>query len=299
MFLPFNSVSEWSVPEDPNPFTTTSATLDGPRLKYAERFKVAIFTANGTITAKKNINLNIICVGGGGGGANSDKNSNQDRYGGGGGGVVIVTRSMTKGTVYDVTVGSGGAGGLAGGNSSIKNVASGFIVQGDGGGGGTTSTQGAGGRGHPYSINSNNPVTGGSGSGYNNSNSDGNTKISTTTTASVGITQTVRPQFKDQNGLSISINTVVTTTVMEFNGSYIRYNYSGGGGWSRGRPNGPAPPGSDGQTGGTIYSTTGTAANGVTASGYGNGGGGAGANTTANYTGGSGAGGIVIVWVAY
>lgn len=311
MFLPFNSVSEWSsLSEDPNPFTTTGATVYGTQIKNAERYLVGIFTTTGTggtITAKKDIDLNIICVGGGGGGASSAY-SNSARYGGGGGGVVIVTRRMTRGTNYVVTVGAGGAGGgvgdlyggkpgSAGGHSSISNVATNFIVQGDGGAGGPS--EGAivtsGGRGHPYSINTNNPETGGNGAGGDNG--FGNTSITTTTTNSTTVTGTARPQFKDQNGLSISINTVVPPTVMEFS-SYIKSNYSGGGGRSRRIPAGPAPPGGEGTTGG-IIDATGIPANAIDATSLGSGGGGAGAKSNALYVGGKGAPGIVIVWVAY
>lgn len=107
-------------------------------------FQNQLFTSSGTWTAPSGVTKVRVTVIGGGGG--SFFNGSTNAYGGQGG-VAVGLYTVTPGTAYTVTVGTGGVGvttgtGGAGGTSSF-----GALVSATGGTGGATSLNGTGGAG--------------------------------------------------------------------------------------------------------------------------------------------------------
>ena len=238
----------------------------------------------------------IIAGGGGGGGhATSDKGGG----GGGAGGLLSGTATLTPGTTYTVTVGSGGAGGVGssgnqGGTQGTNGNSSSFSAYGTaavGGGGGGSGYGGgpwngnAGGSGGGSVATASGTGTGGSatsGQGYaggtaspanNSSGGGGSGGLGGNSNGSVG-----------GNG-GIGTSSSVT-------GSAVTYA-SGGGGGAYAGTSGTASAG-----GGGNAAAQGSSSNGVSGTAYtGGGGGGAGGGGATATNGGAGGSGAVIISV--
>ncbi|MDD2387573.1 MAG: hypothetical protein PHP52_12420, partial [Bacteroidales bacterium] len=117
------------------------------------------YTSSGTWTCPAGVTEVTVQVWGGGGAGGGSTINKSGGSGGGGGGYSTGTVSVTAGTVYDVTVGSGGTGstenGTAGGNSSFLTI----TANGGGGGGRNKGSIGIGGTASGGSTN----ITGGDG----------------------------------------------------------------------------------------------------------------------------------------
>jgi hypothetical protein len=108
-------------------------------------FRVHIFTASGSFTASCAGTMDVLIIAGGGGGG---------ALGGGGAGRLIYSAgySLTAGGVFNVVVGTGGAGYVAGtgngrGGNGTASSFNGMIAAGGGGGGGYSDTEGTGNNG--------------------------------------------------------------------------------------------------------------------------------------------------------
>ena len=249
--------------------------------------QIATFSNIGTTTWTPPANVtsvSYLVVGGGGGGG-------YDAGGGGGaGGMLTGALAVTPGTVYTVTVGSGGladttrVGGAGGANSVFASV----TAYGGGGGGSRN--------GGPRAAPSGTWGSGGGGSGDGGSgvagtggqgNSGGNGNASYTpggggggAGGSGGNTSSESSPGSGGSGSSSSIS-----------GSSVTYAGGGGGGYNAGSNGGS---GGGGRGGGGPAVNQGTNATAGT-NGLGAGGGGGGNSNTASYIGGAGGSGIVIL----
>lgn len=237
-------------------------------------------TASGTHTATSTGTATILIVGGGAGGG-------YDLSGGGGaGGAREITQSLTSGTGYTVTIGSGGGGSSSTSNRGSNGGSSVFdstTVTGGGGGasrssgGGNSTTDGSGGGGAGVYSSSN---SGGSGGNYGNNG--GNSAGSNypggggggAGGAGANATVTSAPSGSGGNGGAGQLFSTFS--------SYGVSGYFAGGGGGAGSG---ASAGSGGSGGGADGGTN----NGTANTGGGGGGGGGGG------TGGSGGSGVVIV----
>ena len=120
---------------------------------------VQTFNASGTWTAPAGVATVRVQAWGAGGGGSS--NGNQGGGGGGGGAYASATVAVVPGVTYTVTVGAGGAAGVAGGFSQFDN---GAAVRAAGGGAASGSSAGAGG-GTAASVGSTRFAGGGGGTG--------------------------------------------------------------------------------------------------------------------------------------
>jgi len=141
----------------PSAFTVTATDSDGATTSISYTLPVLQinyqqFTSSGSWTAPSTQTIQYVLVAGGGGGGNyGNSGGNVGSGGGGAGGVLTGTLSVTGGTSYPYSIGSGGSG------QSDRSV---------GGNGGNTTFGGltaiGGGGGGPYSVS---PGSGGSGGG--------------------------------------------------------------------------------------------------------------------------------------
>ena len=269
----------------PFPFTSTgtySYTIDS-NCNF-----VVTFTGNGTITFDSSFNINIIAVGGGGGGGGGSHkqagNPTESAGGGGGGGGIGILNSFTvsTGTVYNISIGTGGVRGSGGnnsggngGDSSFNDISLTNYL---------TATGGGAGNGHFFGCFGG--IGGTASSIY---------PITTYSGANGGNGYQTNPSSIAQNGSNISPGMPIGPLP---NGSIYYFSGGGGGGIytltylgglagfnGSGGLSGANTPASDGQS----------------ASSYGSGGGGAGCpDTSGNFsTGGAGANGIVIIYFTY
>ena len=103
-----------------------------------------VFVSSGNWTCPAGVQKVLVTVIGGGGGGRGTSTANGGDGGAGGYGVGVLT--VTPGTTYTVTVGSGGVGGAAGGNSGTAGGTSTFeTISATGGDGATTTTNAANG----------------------------------------------------------------------------------------------------------------------------------------------------------
>ena len=245
-------------------------------------------TGSGTFTPSANLtNVQILVVGGGGGGGGTDNSGT--RYGGGGGAGGYrygSTYSLSNGTAYNVTVGSGGGGGsntargINGASSSVIGGAITITAAGGGGGGTggpnttavyTGANGGSGGGGGRYTGGGAGPAgTGTSGQGNNGAASDGsNYGGGAGGAGAAGATK---------NGGTGTANSIT--------GSSVTYACGGGGGST-------APAGTAGCSSAGAGVTAGNGNNAPTANRGSGGGGGAGSNTARS--GGTGSSGVVFI----
>ena len=140
-------------------------------------FKYAYFSSNGTFSINKDITCDILIIGGGGGGGFN--NGWEGGGGGGAGGVGIGTINFKSGINYNITIGSGGKGGLTaytnGENGINSSIIGGFIDEkAYGGGGGSYNTGLDGGSGGGASGASQNYSAGNATKGLSSSGANAN-----------------------------------------------------------------------------------------------------------------------------
>jgi hypothetical protein len=127
-----------------------TVTTSGPHTTI--KFPRSYITQNGGWKVPSNITTASSIVVGGGGGGGFGSSTNRPAGGGGGGGVTAsLTQSFTPGAAVSVKVGTGGLGGFAADDASVRNgqsstlgVSGGLVALG-GGGGGNNGGNGAGG----------------------------------------------------------------------------------------------------------------------------------------------------------
>jgi hypothetical protein len=226
-------------------------------------------------------------AGGGGGGAGGLRSTVTTT---GGGGSLESALSLTAGTTFAVTVGSGGAGapnsgtnvGTNGSNSTFSTITS----TGGGGGGSSPGTQtganGGSGGGSHNSTYSSGTVNQGYAGGIGAAGGGGGA-------GSVGQNGPNAPTYNGGNGGSgVTISALATAT-----NTGVSSAYAGGGGGSGG---GATTPGSASAGGGAGRNSTNIGYSGTANTGGGGGSGGTGpASTYIQYGGGDGGSGIVIV----
>lgn len=121
-----------------------------------------VFTASGTYTRStncKSVVVEVVGGGGGGGGAAASGAATRAAGAGGGGGGYASKRVTTPGVTETVTVGAGGAGGIAGANNGSTGGTSSFGAH-------CSATGGSGGTGSSASsVTAADPGAGGTGSG--------------------------------------------------------------------------------------------------------------------------------------
>ena len=129
-------------------FTATEpASSVGSQTSSAGVSSPANFTSSGVFVVPPNVTTVTAQAWGGGGGGGIDGANNNGAGGGGGGAYASSTVSVTPGQIITVTVGAGGANGVAGGQSSF-----GSSVIALGGSSNTTNSNGAAGGSGPSST---------------------------------------------------------------------------------------------------------------------------------------------------
>jgi len=116
------------------------ATIQTTAASAGGQIQAVIFTSSTTWTAPTGVTkVFVTCVGGGGGASyGTDACGNWVNGVGGGGGIVVSSITVVPGTVYTITVGTGGAGKATGGTAGSGSTSSfGSLVTSTGGGGGT------------------------------------------------------------------------------------------------------------------------------------------------------------------
>ena len=140
-------------------------------------YRYAFFANNGTFSINKDITCDILIIGGGGGGGFN--NGWEGGGGGGAGGVGIGTINFKSGINYNITIGSGGKGGLTAytnGENGINSSIIGDIIdeKAYGGGGGSYYTGLDGGSGGGASGASQNYSAGNATKGLSSSGANAN-----------------------------------------------------------------------------------------------------------------------------
>jgi len=149
----FRLIVTWQ--NDDNTGVNPPASIDNVTVTSAVQ---TTFSNTGTFIVPNNVNyVKVECWGAGGGGGGSNSN-NSGGSGGGGGSYSANTVFVTPGQVFNINIGTGGAGGTAnagtGGSGGISNVTStGFIT--------LTSNGGTGGAGNQGTIGNGGTATGG------------------------------------------------------------------------------------------------------------------------------------------
>lgn len=263
------------------------ANCIGGRATYDGAYTVRTFNTSGTLICSGALTAEVLVVAGGGGGGN-------DVHGGGGGGGVVYNDSLGIAELsYTVTVGAGGASGVAvnnKGSNGGNSVFSGVIAYG-GGGGGASGASGGGGSTYTsgYLGAGVNPIgqgnNGGNGyvgsSRYWNGGGGGGASV-------MGQAATVAKAGNGGEGLSYAIS-----------GSSQIYGSGGGGGWLDTGDTGDATNrglgGTNAGSGGVSKNTTAILPSTAAIANFGGGGGGGGWQSSGNNAGGAGGSGIVIV----
>ncbi len=277
------------------------------------------FLSTGSLSIKKNTTVDIFAVGGGGGGGGVNCNTNSTVGAGGGGGGYVNTvsnTSLTNSSSYQVTIGSGGSGGTGNNTGSTGGTSSfGNLCSASGGLGGGAPTNNAT-NGNTGGIGGNGGSGGGAGkaqaasyeNGIGTGGSYGGAGLKGGCAGSICYDNQSSSAFP-------SGGTGIGTTTCEFtSGSTSSCNagitaYAGGGGGGVGSGSnacgsgaGSGGTGGGGAGGNTCYHN---GANGTVNTGGGGGGAAAcrqsgdsayvSSNSNANYSGGAGGSGIVII----
>ena len=266
----------------------TTAKATGGTITYGVDHTYHVFTSGGTFTPSQNLTCDYVIVGGGGGGGN----------GGGGGGAggyrssydfaptsLESQLSLTNGVGYTVTVGSGGAGGVAtrlrGGAGNPSSIA---------GSGLTTITAAGGGSGAGFNDNTAANLAGGSGGGGANAPDSGQFSESGAGTAGQGFAggrawRTPGPSYNAFGGGG-GARTSGT------DGAGTGSSPIGGAGGIGFQPTGATTVLANGGLGGSESGTNAVGASGASNTGDGGGGG---KGVDVNQNGGAGGSGIVII----
>lgn len=129
------------------PLVATATQIKGDANAHVvmqEERTVLIYNTNGTFTVTEPGTIELLAVGGGGGGGASVIGSNKGGGGGGGGGVVHDESLSVSAGTYAVAIGSGGATGENGGNTTLSVDGSTLVTAYGGGAGaqyGNTDSQ--------------------------------------------------------------------------------------------------------------------------------------------------------------
>ena len=278
-------------------------TITGGTITVSGDYRIHTFTSSGTFaTNASSLNVDYLVVAGGGGGGTT--------YGGGGGAGGLrstVTATGRGGTLesqltlssnnnYTVTVGGGGATGLAGynptnapgfnGNNSVFSTITALGGGGGGGGGGASKNGGSGGGG----MDSITPGSGTTGQGFDGggSASGGNYGAGGGGGAgSNGVSGNHGAGGNGGSGVAVAIS-----------GSSVTYAGGGGGGTYTGGTSGSGGSGGGGNAGVAGVTTAGSGFSGTTNTG-GGGGGSSALQAGSQYLGVGGIGGSGIVIVRY
>jgi len=258
------------------------------------------FGSSSTFTPTRNLTADILVVAGGGGGGGVVGG------GGGAGGVLgFAAQSLTSGTSYTCTVGSGGAGGNTnnyganGGNSSFGSISG--TVYGGGGGAYNANTGANGGSGGGGAHNNNStPKAGGTGvSGQGNAGGTGTgTLWPTSSSGGGGGATTVGADATSGVGGNggTGYYSALTDAFGALNGigqlSSGHYYFAGGGGGQGSSTAGTGGLGGGGAGG--LGNNSQGGSSGLANTG-GGGGGAAGATSSPNGVGGNGGSGLIIV----
>ena len=247
----------------------------------------------------QSVRINYLVVAGGGGGGSTWSPNVTSGAGGGAGGLLTnfggTPLTLTNGTTYTITVGTGGAGsgtsatkGADGTDSSISGTGITTITSTGGGGGG--SSDGA------------NGGNGGSGGGGSNGRSagSGNTPSTTPSQGNNGGAGGPGPQYGAGGGGGAGAVGGTGTgsvganggngTSNSITGSAVTYAGGGGGGTYNGGTAGSGGTGGGGNAGASSGAVGGNGTDGL-----GGGGGGASYNAGPHYAGGDGGNGVVII----
>jgi len=270
-----------------------SIKATGGNIVFDGTYVTHTFTSSGTFTPTQSILADYLVVAGGGGGGS--------RFGGGGGagGFQTFTLQSLTATNYSVTVGAGGAGGVATGgaytggagqgtNGSNSQVSSSTASVGGGGGGAGDSQNGSnggsGGGGAGRFATSGGTATSGQGSngGAAAGNALGTDQFRGGGGGGAGST----------GGAGSSPGTGGAGLSNSFSGSSVTYA-GGGGGGAGANTLGGVDGGAGGGGAGGAFNSAGTS--GTANTGGGGGGGGYSSSITTNYVGGAGGSGIVII----
>lgn len=278
-------------------------TITGGTVAVSGDYRIHTFTSSGTFaTNASSLNVDYLVVAGGGGGGTT--------YGGGGGAGGLrstVTATGRGGTLesqltlssnnnYTVTVGGGGATGLAGynptnapgfnGNNSVFSTITALGGGGGGGGGGSSKNGGSGGGG----MDSLTPGSGTTGQGFDGggSASGGNYGAGGGGGAgSNGVSGNSGAGGNGGSGVAVTIS-----------GSSVTYAGGGGGGTYTGGTSGSGGSGGGGNAGAAGVTNAGSGFSGTANSG-GGGGGSSALQAGSQYLGVGGIGGSGIVIVRY
>lgn len=171
-FAQYSTASLYKITADDASGATPSANspkATGGTISFNNGYFYHKFESSGTFTPSENLTVDYLIVAGGGGGGSGEGSNNIAGGGGGGGGVITTISGLTNvpaqsqesllaSANYSITVGTGGAGGGATGQSDpgdqgLNSVAFSKTAIGGGGGGsaqdtnGTTGGSGGGGAG--------------------------------------------------------------------------------------------------------------------------------------------------------
>jgi hypothetical protein len=277
---------------------TSSIKASGGTITSDGSYVYHTFTSSGTFTPTTTLTADYLVVAGGGGGGSNRSGFNAGGGGGGagglrsaitatGGGGTLETALSLTATAYTVTIGAGGAGGVA--NTSPyygadgSNSVFGSITSTAGGGGGNGADGGnnngrAGGSGGGAGQNTASGGTGTANQGYaGGTNGGGNAGAGGGGAGAIGGSTTTSQGANGGNG----VNVIIT-------GSLVSYAGGGGGGTYGGIA-------SIGGTGGGGNGGLPNGATGSTNTGGGGGGGGTSGGGSGAGSGGNGGSGIVIV----
>lgn len=136
-----------------NTFPRAIVAASGGTITNIETWRIHTFTTSGNFVVTTGGIADILIVGGGGGGGGSvgdNNNQGNGSYGGGGGGVIYVASYNLIPQIYKITVGIGGAGGVASSINTFGSVWSQIPTQGSKGSNssfGTLTAYGGGGGG--------------------------------------------------------------------------------------------------------------------------------------------------------
>lgn len=172
------------------------------------------------------VSVSYLIVGGGGGGGSS-----QSGYPGGGGGAGAYrtgTASLNVGTLYNITIGAGGAVDTAGTSSSGVGVTS--VGGGEGGNGGTTVAAGNGGSGGGGGCDSATGTFGVGGTGTAGQGNAGGDSFTFTTTADLQAGGGGGASGTGANGTATNAGNGGAGTASSITGSSLTYAIGGGGG---------------------------------------------------------------------
>lgn len=276
----------------------------GGIITYDNTYYYHTFGASGTFTPQQNLtNVDYLVIAGGGGGGSSPTDGGGGGGGGagglrstvaptGGGGTAESQISLTSGTAYTITVGSGGAAQASGGTSSIAGSGLTTITSTGGGYGGSLSAiaPASGGSGGGGVYNSTTGAVGTANQGYAGGTSNGSSPYGGAGGGGAGAVggNSTAGGASGNGGAGVAIPVIANTT-----GTGVATYYAGGGGGATYFGLSGAAAGTGGVGGGGLGGNNTNGTDGVVNTG--SGGGGGGTKSTSGFTGGKGGSGLVVI----